>query len=160
LIINFEVIIMSMSIADVRAAINIPETTELADLVITSAITRATAYISVLQNRYAAPSEYFPACENQYAIFLAYQAYADRVLNVPPGAYQEGQWTPVTPEISRDTGSKLQSLRQVYEDLEKIIKSFPTRPYGLFQTHAAPAARFSVGQFDYGSQGYSQSGWL
>lgn len=140
----------TISVEEIRAAINIPEASELADLVIESAISRSEGYITVLTSQYSAPAEYFPACRLAYAIYLAYQAYADRVLNVPPGSYQEGQWTPIAEEIVRETSSKLQALRQVYEDYEKIIKSFPARRIGLrmCSSSAAQPLKFRIGQHD------------
>lgn len=144
----------TITIAQIRAAINIPETKELSDVAITSAILRANNYIAVLQARYAADAEYFPPCNLAYAIYLAYQTYADRVLNVPPGGYQEGQWTPLQEEIMRDTSAKLAGLRTTYEDYEKIIKSFPVRPYGSFLSNSPSTAKFSMDQFSYPSQQY------
>jgi len=142
---------MTITEADVRAAINIPEASELSAVAIASAITRAASYITVLQYRYSAPAEFFPTAESAFAIFLAYQAYADRVLNVVPGSYEEGKWSPIAEEIVRATGDKLAGLRQVADDLIGIIKSYPTKPTGTFH-HSTPAtAKFSIGQFDYPS---------
>ena len=121
----------AITVAQIRAAINIPEASELSDDAINSAIARAADYLIVLEAQYSAPAEYFPACRLAYAAYLAYQTYADRVLNVPPGAYQEGQFQPIAEEIVRETQSKLQGLRTNYEDYEKIIKSFPVKRLGL-----------------------------
>jgi hypothetical protein len=149
---------MTIAIAEIRAAINIPETSELADIVITSAITRAASYIAVLRARYSAPSEYFSAAEMQYAIYLAYQAYSDRVLNVPPGNYESGKWDPIAEEIVRSTGDKLRTLQEAYKDIIDIIKSYPTRPYGTFASHTPQALKFTQGQFDYPPASNSDSG--
>lgn len=143
---------------EIRAAINIPEASELSSAVIASAITRATNYIAVLQSRYSAPSEFFPAAELAYAIYLAYQAYSDRVLNVPPGAYAEGKWEPIAEEIVRSTGDKLRTLQEAYKDIVDIIKSYPTRPYGTFASHSPPALKFTDGKFDYPASVNSNSG--
>lgn len=142
---------------EIRNAINIPETKELSEDVITSAINRAGTYLNVLQARYSAPSEFFPPAKMAYAIYLAYQAYADRVLNVPPGAYEQGQWTPIQEEIVRNTADKLRSLRETYEDLVKIIRAYPPRPMGTFYSSGATDPRkFTIGQFDYPqASGYS-----
>lgn len=145
---------MTVTEQDIRDAINIPEASELSSAVILSAISRATGYITVLREQYTAPAAFFVPCEQAYANYLAYQAYADRVLNVPPGAYSEGQWTPVAEEIVRSTGDKLQGLRQVYEDYEKIIKSYPARPTGTFHSNTSPRPpRFRLGQYDYDCMG-------
>jgi len=133
---------------EIRNAINIPETKELSEVVITSAIDRASSYIGVLQATYSAPATVFPATRLAYAIYLAYQAYADRVLNVPPGSYQQGQWTPIQEEISRDTSAKLRGLRETYEDFEKIIKSYPKRPTGLMFAGTCDKT-FTFGQYNY-----------
>ncbi|MFA6371283.1 MAG: hypothetical protein WCW68_01525 [Methanothrix sp.] len=142
---------MTVIIADIRAAINIPETSELSDVAITSAITRAGTYLTVLEAQYSAPTEYFPPCELAYAVYLAYQTYADRVLNAPPGSYQEGQWSPIAEEIVRETNSKLQGLRTVYKDYEKIIKSFPVKRMGRLMASSSPARalKFGIGQHDF-----------
>ena len=121
----------AITVAQIRAAINIPEASELKDEMVASAITRAADYLTVLEAQYSAPAEYFPACRLAYAAYLAYQTYADRVLNAPPGAYQEGQFQPIAEEIVRETQSKLQGLRTNYKDYEKIIKSFPVKRLGL-----------------------------
>lgn len=137
-----------ISIAEVRAAINIPETKELSDSVITSAINRAHRYFTVLGAQYTAPADSLTEGERAYAIYLAYQAYADRVLNVPPGSYQQGQWTPIQEEISRDTSAKLRGLREAYEDFEKIIKAYPRRPTGLMFAGTRDKT-FTFGQYNY-----------
>ena len=133
---------------EIRNAINIPEAKELSEAVITSAINRASAYITVLQATYSAPATVFPATRLAYAIYLAYQAYADRVLNVPPGSYQQGQWTPIQEEISRDTSAKLRGLRETYEDFEKIVKSYPRRPMGRMFAGTRDKT-FTFGQYNY-----------
>lgn len=153
----------TITIAEIRAAINIPETSELSDIAITSAITRAYAYLTVLGAQYSAPAEYFPPCEMAYAAYLAYQTYADRVLNVPHGSYQEGQWSPIAEEIVRDTNAKLQGIRTTYKDYEKIIKSFPVKRMGrLMSSSSRPRQlKFGIGQHDNPSScGYSITGYL
>ncbi len=140
-------------VSDVRASINIPEEKELANEVIESAIRRAESYFIVLRYRYAAPDELFDPSLEAYTNYLAYQAYADRVLNVPPGNYEEGKWTPIAEEIVRNTGDKLEGLRRAAFDLIDIIKSYPIRPTGTFHHHTAPDHVFGIGQFNY-SQTY------
>lgn len=149
---------MTITEAEIRAAINIPEASELSTVAIASAITRAHSYLVVLQARYAAPAEFFPAAEMAYAVYLAYQAYSDRVLNVPPGAYSEGKWEPIAEEIVRSTGDKLRTLQDAYKDIIDIIKSYPTRPYGTFTSHTPSALKFTQGQFDYPAAENSDSG--
>lgn len=143
--------ITNITVAAIRDAINIPEEKELSSDVIESAISRATSYIAVLQARYSAPLEFFTSTEIAYCAYLAYQAYADRVLNVPPGAYHEGKWDPIAEEIVRSTGDKLQGLRQAAMDLIDIIKSYPVRPMGTFHHFTPPAQVFSIGQMNYSS---------
>jgi hypothetical protein len=138
---------------EIRNAINIPEASELSELAINSAIDRAQRYFKVLGNQYTAPIEFLNEGQRAYAIYLAYQSYADRVLNVPPGAYEQGKWSPIAEEIVRDTSAKLQGLRQLYEDFEKMIKAYPTRPLGIFQFAGSTRAKtFSFGMYDYESQ--------
>jgi hypothetical protein len=134
---------------EIRDAINIPRAGELSEVAINSAILRAFKYFQVLKARYAAPAEFFPDAEMAYAVYLAYQTYADRVLNEVPGSYQEGKWDPIAEEIVRSTSDKLRGLKEVYEDYTNIIKEYPKRPMGTFLSSTPGTRRFSVGQFDY-----------
>jgi len=141
---------MTITVQNIRDAINIPEAHELSDDVIESAILRGEGYITVLKARYSAPAEFFDTVSINYCAYLAYQAYADRVLNVHPGQYESGQWNRITDEIYRSTGDKLASLRRTAEDLIGIIRSYPPRPMGTFHTSGSTSPRrFWIGQFDY-----------
>jgi hypothetical protein len=140
---------MTITVQEIRDALNIPEEKELGDAVIESAISRAGTYFVILAARYSAPSEFIPPAELAWAIYLAYQSYSDRVLNVVPGAYSEGKWDPIAEEIVRSTGEKLRDLRQVADDLIGIIKSYPTRPTGTFHCSTTAPRIFGLRQFDY-----------
>lgn len=140
---------MAVTVQNIRDAINIPEEHELSDDVIESAISRGEGYINVLKARYSAPAEFFATASINYCAYLAYQAYADRVLNVHPGQYESGQWNPITEEIYRSTGDKLAGLRRISDDIIGIIRSYPTRPLGTFHHGTLGPRRFSIGQFDY-----------
>jgi hypothetical protein len=136
---------------DIRNAINIPEDHELSDDVVNNAIYRSKMYVGALRLRYGAPAHMFTALDLHYSIYLAYQSYSDRVLNVQPGAYVEGKFEPITEEIVRSTGDKLQGLQKVVSDLVDLIKSYPLKPLGIMRHWTAPDPVFGIGQMNYGS---------
>jgi hypothetical protein len=105
---------MTVSIKDVRDVINIPDSSELADDVISSAISRASALIDA---RYSGPATLIDLAKQNYAAYLAYLSYSDRVLNEHPGSYNaEGIWTPIGEAIVRYTRDKLAALKDAYEE--------------------------------------------
>jgi len=105
---------MTIRIKDVRDVINIPDSSELADDVISSAITRASELIDA---RYSGPSSLMDLAKLNYAAYLAYLSYSDRILNEHPGSYNaEGIWTPIGEAIVRYTRDKLAALKDAYEE--------------------------------------------
>jgi len=105
---------MTLSIKDVRDVINIPDSSELADDVISSAISRASALIDA---RYSGSPALMDLAKLNCAAYLAYLSYSDRVLNEHPGSYNaEGIWTPIGEAIVRYTRDKLAALKDAYEE--------------------------------------------
>lgn len=93
----------------VRDAINIPETTELSDNVIANAIERADLHISGVVAEYISDEsliddktqKFIDAAVRNRAVFLAYQTYTDRVLNVPTGHYTQDGYQADGEQIDR-----------------------------------------------------------
>ena len=111
-----------MTIDEVRNILNIPEASELADDVISTAISRAESYVADLESHTTASSIIISLAKTNYAAYLAYLSYADRVYNNLPGAFeQDGTWNPIADTIMRETRTKLQSLKTVADTYIKII---------------------------------------
>jgi len=111
-----------LTIDEVRSILNIPEASELADDVISMAISRAESYVGDLESYTTASSAIISLAKTNYAAYLAYMSYADRVYNNLPGSYdQSGTWNPIADTIMRETRTKLQSLKTVADTYIKII---------------------------------------
>jgi len=101
-------------IQNVRNIINIPNESELSDDVINLAISRADVLIEA---RYSGSSDLMDLAKLNYAAYLAYLSYSDRVLNEHPGSYNaEGIWNPIGEAIVRYTRDKLAALKDAYEE--------------------------------------------
>jgi hypothetical protein len=113
---------MSITTQDIRNVINIPDTSELGDAVIISAITRAT---TLIDSRYEGTTALMDLAKLNYAAYLAYLSYSDRVLNEHPGSYNaEGIWTPIGEAIVRYTRDKLAALKDAYEKAIEGLTDF------------------------------------
>jgi hypothetical protein len=115
-------------VSEIRSILNLPSAQELSDAVILNAISRADTYINGLARRSSADPDIVVLAKRNYAAFLAYQAYSDRVLNDLPGSYNsEGIWTPIGDVIQRETASKLKLLRETANAaIRQIIAYGPT----------------------------------
>jgi hypothetical protein len=101
-----------VTISGVRAIINIPQAQELSDDAIQEAIDRAGTFIGFLAARSTASPETVDLAETNYAAYLAYLSYSDRVLNQLPGSTDsEGIWSPTGEVINREVNSKLALLK-------------------------------------------------
>ncbi len=56
-----------------------------------------------------------------YAAYLAYQSYSDRVVNILPGAFDQGGFNPVASVINRAVRDKLDDLKQTSDELLNYI---------------------------------------
>ncbi|MHB8123488.1 MAG: hypothetical protein ACYDG4_15195 [Desulfuromonadaceae bacterium] len=142
---------MAIIIQQIRDAINISNTDvdELSDAVIQSAIDRATSYITALLTQYSPPANITEIATLNYSVYLAYQSYADRVVQALPGSFTEGKWNPIGAEILRSTSDKLAGLRQVSDDTINLIKSNTRRPLAAPTfSSAGTKAIFRVGMHD------------
>lgn len=101
-----------VTVSEIRAIINIPQPQELSDDAVQEAIDRAGTFIGFLADRSTASSDTVELAQTNYAAYLAYLSYSDRVLNQLPGsADSEGIWTPTGEVINREVNSKLALLK-------------------------------------------------
>jgi hypothetical protein len=101
-----------VTVSEVRAIINIPQAQELPDDAIQEAIDRAGTFIGFLAARSTASSETVELAKINYAAYLAYLSYSDRVLNQLPGSTDsEGIWSPAGEVINREVNSKIVLLK-------------------------------------------------
>ena len=118
---------MTTSISQIRAVINILSPDDLADNVIQAAIDRAHAYVSDLAGRSSATQDIINAAELNHSAYLAYQAYADRVVQQLPGMVNDqGIFDPAAAVLLRATRDKLDGLKQISdESIAYLQYNFP-----------------------------------
>jgi hypothetical protein len=113
-----------MMIVDIRNIINIISTEELSDDAIQSAIDRSDLFVDDLATSCSATPQLIQLTKLNYAAFLAYQTYSDRVVHEYQGEFSsEGVREPIVPEISRDTSAKLSSLERTYKENVAAMKA-------------------------------------
>jgi hypothetical protein len=99
-------------VSDVRATINMNTDQDLLDSVIQNAITRATTYVTELAAWSRADDAFVSMAMLNYAAYLSYQAYSDRVLNLISGKLgDDGIFSPEGLIIQREVTSKLQDMK-------------------------------------------------
>ena len=99
------------TIPQIRAIIN-TDINELPDVAVQSAIDRAASYVSDLASRSSASSVIVTLASLNYAAYLAYQTYADRIVEQVPGSFdQQGVLQPVANPIARQVVEKLRGLK-------------------------------------------------
>ena len=124
---------MTVIVAQIRSAINIPSSDDLADTVILDAIERAHNYISDIARRTSASPHIIDTVELNYAAYLAYQSYADRVLQQLPGVFDSnGQFNPVAAVLLRSTKDKLDGLKRISDE------SITYMQYNFPKTESSP----------------------
>ncbi len=118
---------MSITPSQIRAVINITSAGDLAENVIQAAIDRAEAYIADLATRSSAPQAIVDTAKLNYAAYLAYQSYSDRVVQQLSGSFDaKGGWNPAAAIILRDTRDKLDGLKKVADEfIDYLQYSFP-----------------------------------
>lgn len=124
-----------ISISEVRAILNLQDgsdVVELSDDAIESAIARADKFVSDLADRSGASSNIVILARTNYAAYLAYQTYADRIVEELPGSFdQHGVFQPIVSPVARQVMSKLAGLRQTADEtLELIRNTPPEKPQG------------------------------
>jgi hypothetical protein len=113
------------TISEVRAAMNMLTDQDLGDDVISLAITRATAYVDMLSQWSRADESMVTSAVLNYAAYLAYQAYSDRVLNLISGTLgEDGLYTPEGLVIQRDVMNKLADMKANSERSLNWLRAF------------------------------------
>jgi len=116
------VMILTPSVTEIRNILNMNSTQELSDDAINAAIQRADVYINALAAMSNVNSNIVELAKKNYAAYLAYQTYSDRVVNQLPGSVNsEGIWTPTGEVIMREVRSKLDMLRATASESIRMI---------------------------------------
>ncbi len=119
---------MSITPSQIRAIINISSATDLTDTVIQAAIDRTESYIADLATRSSAPQAVIDTAKLNYAAYLAYQSYADRVVQQLSGSFDgQGVWNPAAAILLRDTRDKLFGLKRTADEMIDYLQHhYPT----------------------------------
>jgi len=117
---------MALDAKDVRNAINLADESELSDDVVEIAISRAETYISELAKRSASTEDIVALAMLNYAAYLAYQSYADRIVEELPGSHDaQGLWQPIGNPVAKQVLEKLRGLKQTSDELIDLILNTP-----------------------------------
>lgn len=109
----------------VRAAINIDEN-ELATASVQSAIDRSESYITSLASRSGASQIDITLAKLNYAAYLAYQTYADRIVEQLPGSFdQQGIFQPIANPIAKQVVEKLRALKETADESIEVLQNTP-----------------------------------
>lgn len=115
----------TVSVADVRIELNMLTDQDLSDEVIEGAIQRANTYVSEMAKLSRTKSPMIMLARLNYASYLAYQAYADRVLNIISGKLDEsGIYLPEGEIIQREVASKLADVKANSERTLNWLRMF------------------------------------
>jgi len=120
------------TIADIRAIINAKDGTiegdavELSDDSIEIAIDNADTFISDLASRSGASAEIIALAKTNHAAYLAYQTYADRIVEELPGSFdQAGVFQPISNPIAKQVMEKLKGLKVTSEETISLVCNSP-----------------------------------
>ena len=120
------------TIADIRAIINAKDGTtegdavELSDDSIEIAIDNADTFISDLASRSGASAEIIALAKTNHAAYLAYQTYADRIVEELPGSFdQAGVFQPISNPIAKQVMEKLKGLKATSEETIGLVCNSP-----------------------------------
>lgn len=120
------------SISDIRAIINAKDGTtegdavELSDDSIEIAIDNADTYVSDLASRSGASAEIITLAKTNHAAYLAYQTYADRIVEELPGSFdQAGVFQPIANPIAKQVMEKLKGLKVTSEETISLVCNSP-----------------------------------
>lgn len=103
---------MAVTIEKVRAVMNMLDDQDLSDDVIQLAIDRAITYIDTFASYSRAGTDMAELAKINYAAYVAYQSYSDRVLNLISGTLQsDGIYTPEGEIIQREVMAKLADMK-------------------------------------------------
>lgn len=120
------------SISDIRAIINAKDGTiegdavELSDESIEIAIENAETYVSDLAGRSGASAEIIALATTNHAAYLAYQTYADRIVEELPGSFdQAGVFQPISNPVAKQVMEKLKGLKVTSEETISLVCNAP-----------------------------------
>jgi hypothetical protein len=115
---------MVITISEIRDIINLTETGELSDVAIQSAIDRAEVFISDLASRSSASAAIIALAKKNYAAYLAYQTYADRIIEELPGSFdQVGVFNPIANPLARQVLAKLDGLKETSDEIIDLVRN-------------------------------------
>lgn len=119
-------------ISDIRAIINLKDSSiegdavELSDESIEAAIYNADTFVSDLASRSGASVDIIVLAKNNLAAYLAYQTYADRIVEELPGSFdQTGIFQPIANPVGKQVLEKLKGLKQTSDETLDIIRNTP-----------------------------------
>lgn len=119
-------------ISDIRAILNLKDGTsesdaiELSDDAIESAISRSETFVSDLATRSGISAAIVELAKLNYAAYLAYLTYADRIVEELPGSFdQQGVFQPIANPVAKQVMAKLASLKQTSDEILDIIRNTP-----------------------------------
>ena len=111
-----------LTISMIRDTINITDVEELSDAAIQSAIDRSISYVTDLASRSSASAAVVVLSKLNYSAFLAYQTYADRIVEQVPGAFdQGGVLQPVANPLALKVLAKLQGLKETSDETIALL---------------------------------------
>lgn len=119
-------------IAQIRAIINLKDGTadgdpvELSDDAVEGAIYRANTLVSDLASRSGASADIVVLAKTNLAAYLAYQTYADRIVEELPGSFdQTGVFQPIANPVGKQVMAKLAGLKQTSDETIDIVRDTP-----------------------------------
>ena len=114
---------MTVTVSQVRIAINIPDKGDLNDDVFELNLIRAQTKVDAMAKSTASEALKDDAILS-LAVFYTYRTYADRINHNPEGTWnpETGQWEPTMGVRVRETTAKLESLRKDAQESLNMIK--------------------------------------
>ena len=123
---------MAINAASIRNIINLKDGTsegdpvELSNEAIESAISRSETFVSDLAARSGSSGAVVELAKLNYAAYLAYQSYADRIVEELPGSFdQVGVFQPIGNPIAKQVMAKLESLKKTSDEVLDQIRNTP-----------------------------------
>lgn len=125
---------MAIDVDSIRAIINLEDGTaegdpvELSDDAIESAISRSETFVSDLAIHSGISATIVELAKLNYAAYLAYLTYADRIVEQLPGSFdQQGVFQPIANPVAKQAMAKLACLKQTSDEILDIIRNTPQK---------------------------------
>lgn len=123
---------MAINAASIRNIINLKggtsegEPVDLSDDAIESAISRSETLVSDIATRSGSSEAVVELAKLNYAAYLAYQSYADRIVEELPGSFdQVGVFQPIGNPVAKQVMAKLESLKKTSDEVLDQIQNTP-----------------------------------